>query len=99
MSDVDQQDEQRAPQSRKNRQRTKTQAPRRQQNFPYGNSTLDESNMQQVGNPAANNVAPPQPGGGSKSGSESLKLRLDLNLEVEITLKARIHGDLTLALL
>ncbi|KAJ2971785.1 hypothetical protein NUW58_g9318 [Xylaria curta] len=31
--------------------------------------------------------------------SDTLKLRLDLNLEVEVTLKARIHGDLTLALL
>ncbi|KAI1846317.1 hypothetical protein JX265_010901 [Neoarthrinium moseri] len=35
--------------------------------------------------------------GGGKS--DTLKLRLDLNLEVEVTLKARIHGDLTLALL
>jgi len=30
---------------------------------------------------------------------DTLKLRLDLNLDVEITLKARIHGDLELALL
>ncbi|KAI1456698.1 hypothetical protein F4805DRAFT_458487 [Annulohypoxylon moriforme] len=35
-------------------------------------------------------------GGGGKS--DTLRLRLDLNLEVEVTLKARIHGDLTLAL-
>jgi hypothetical protein len=28
-----------------------------------------------------------------------LKLRLDVNLDVEITLEARVHGDLTLALL
>ncbi|KAL8369558.1 hypothetical protein RB595_000066 [Gaeumannomyces hyphopodioides] len=35
--------------------------------------------------------------GGGKS--DTLRLRLDLNLEVEITLKAKIHGDLTLALL
>ncbi|KAH0537749.1 hypothetical protein FGG08_005497 [Glutinoglossum americanum] len=35
--------------------------------------------------------------GGSKS--DTLRLRLDLNLDVEITLKARIHGDLELALL
>lgn len=35
--------------------------------------------------------------GGGKS--DTLRLRLDLNLEVEITLKAKIHGDLELALL
>jgi hypothetical protein len=28
-----------------------------------------------------------------------LKLRLDLNLDVEIELRAKIHGDVTLALL
>jgi len=42
-------------------------------------------------------------GGGAKkeeSGDkDTLRLRLDLNLEIEVTLKARIHGDLTLALL
>lgn len=38
-----------------------------------------------------------QGGGGSKS--DTLRLRLDLNLDVEIQLKARIHGDLELALL
>jgi len=30
---------------------------------------------------------------------DTLRLRLDLNLDVDITLKARIHGDLELALL
>jgi len=30
---------------------------------------------------------------------DTLRLRLDLNLEIEITLKAKIHGDLELALL
>jgi hypothetical protein len=42
-------------------------------------------------------------GGGEKkeeTGSDKpLKLRLDVNLDVEITLEARVHGDLTLALL
>lgn len=38
-------------------------------------------------------------GGGGGGGDKPLKLRLDLNLEVEVTLKARVHGDLTLALL
>jgi hypothetical protein len=36
------------------------------------------------------------PGKGSQG---NLRLRLDLNLDVEITLKAKIRGDLTLALL
>ncbi|KAF7422544.1 hypothetical protein PC9H_010700 [Pleurotus ostreatus] len=36
--------------------------------------------------------------GGGGGGDKPLKLRLDLNLEVEVTLKARVHGDLTLAL-
>ncbi|RDW61174.1 uncharacterized protein DSM5745_10672 [Aspergillus mulundensis] len=31
--------------------------------------------------------------------NDGLKLKLDLNLDVEVELKARIHGDLTLALL
>ena len=31
--------------------------------------------------------------------SSAPSVRLDLNLEIEVTLKARIHGDLTLALL
>ncbi|KAL4778945.1 hypothetical protein BJX76DRAFT_342120 [Aspergillus varians] len=30
---------------------------------------------------------------------EGLKLKLDVNLDIEVELKARIHGDLTLALL
>lgn len=34
-----------------------------------------------------------------ESGKQPLKLRLDLNLEIEIELRAKIHGDLTLALL
>ncbi|OAA64365.1 hypothetical protein SPI_03012 [Niveomyces insectorum RCEF 264] len=36
---------------------------------------------------------------GGKKSSDTLRLRLDLNLDVEITLKAKIHGDLELALL
>ena len=30
---------------------------------------------------------------------EGMKLKLELNLEIEVELKARIHGDLTLALM
>lgn len=41
-----------------------------------------------------------QQGGDSGGGkSDTLRLRLDLNLDIEIQLKARIHGDLELALL
>jgi hypothetical protein len=36
---------------------------------------------------------------GKQQKSDTLRLRLDLNLDVEITLKAKIHGDLELALL
>ncbi|KAJ2957190.1 hypothetical protein NQZ79_g7096 [Umbelopsis isabellina] len=37
--------------------------------------------------------------GGDMSNSETTgALRIDLNLEAQITVKARIHGDLTLAL-
>lgn len=38
-------------------------------------------------------------GGGGGGGGDTLRLRLDLNLDIEITLKAKIHGDLELALL
>lgn len=45
----------------------------------------------------AGNAVDQKAGGGGKS--DTLRLRLDLNLDVEITLKAKIHGDLELALL
>ena len=38
-------------------------------------------------------------GGKKADGKDTLRLRLDLNLDVEVELKARIPGDLTLALL
>lgn len=34
----------------------------------------------------------------SGGGKDALSLRLDINLEAELTLKARVHGDVTLAL-
>jgi hypothetical protein len=37
--------------------------------------------------------------GQQSSDDKPLRLRLDLNLDVEIELKARVHGDVTLALL
>lgn len=42
-------------------------------------------------------LAPPQQQQEKKK--DPMKLRLDLNLDIEVTLKARIHGDLELALL
>jgi hypothetical protein len=50
-----------------------------------------------LGDVAGNAVQQQQSGGGGKN--DTLKLRLDLNLDIEITLKAKIHGDLELALL
>jgi hypothetical protein len=47
----------------------------------------------------AGNAVQQQQGGGDKGKSDTLRLRLDLNLDIEITLKAKIHGDLELALL
>ena len=38
-----------------------------------------------------------QQAGGGKS--DTLKLRLDLNLDVEVSIKAKVHGDVTLSLL
>jgi len=51
-----------------------------------------------LGNVAGNAVENQQSDkGGGKS--DTLRLRLDLNLDIEIQLKAKIHGDLELALL
>ncbi|KAK7734270.1 hypothetical protein SLS53_007919 [Cytospora paraplurivora] len=54
-----------------------------------------------LGGVANNAVNQQQQGGGGGGGgkSDTLRLRLDLNLDIEITLKAKIHGDLELALL
>ena len=38
-------------------------------------------------------------GGSSMMDQDGLKLRLELNLDIEVELKAKIYGDLTLALL
>lgn len=54
----------------------------------------------QMGNMANQAMQQQQPQGGGGGGkSDTLRLRLDLNLDIEITLKAKIHGDLELALL
>lgn len=54
--------------------------------------------MGNVANQAMQQQQQPQGGGGGGK-SDTLRLRLDLNLDIEITLKAKIHGDLELALL
>jgi len=38
-------------------------------------------------------------GRGGRENKEPLRLRLDLNLDLDVELRARIHGDVTLALL
>ncbi|KAK4115921.1 hypothetical protein N656DRAFT_842715 [Canariomyces notabilis] len=77
---------------------------RQQRGGPLDNLALD--NVQQTAGGLVNTAtgalggvagqAVDQKGGGGKS--DTLRLRLDLNLDVEITLKAKIHGDLELAL-
>jgi len=110
MSDDSQREQQYAPSPnpRKNRRRP---TKKRQQNGPLDTLSLNNlplnSASQTVGNTAdgvtntlgdvAGNAL--NKGGGDGKKSDTLRLRLDLNLEIEITLKAKIHGDLTLALL
>ncbi|PTB66675.1 hypothetical protein BBK36DRAFT_1117960 [Trichoderma citrinoviride] len=50
-----------------------------------------------LGSVTNNAVDNQEKGDGGKS--DTLRLRLDLNLDIEIQLKAKIHGDLELALL
>lgn len=101
--------------SRRRRQRTQTQQQQQQSGGPLGgvgvggvDQLLPVNNVGETANNLTNsatstlgNVAGGvlNQGGGGEGKSDTLKLRLDLNLEVEVTLKARIHGDLTLALL
>jgi hypothetical protein len=92
---------------RRNRQRSMQQ---RQQNGPLDQLPLQGLPVDNLGQTVNNTVggvtdtlgnvaggALNKSGGSGKS--DTLRLRLDLNLDVEITLKARIHGDLELALL
>lgn len=55
--------------------------------------------MGNVANQAMQQQQQQPQGGGGGGKSDTLRLRLDLNLDIEITLKAKIHGDLELALL
>ncbi|KAI1092044.1 hypothetical protein F5B19DRAFT_238247 [Rostrohypoxylon terebratum] len=100
---------------RRRRQRTQTQQQQQQSGGPLGgvgiggvDQLLPVNNVGETANNLTNsatstlgNVAGGalNQGGGGGGKSDTLRLRLDLNLEVEVTLKARIHGDLELALL
>jgi len=66
----------------------------------YARAQRGEIPMRQ-GNPEQRlKTAGGTPGGGkSLDDEEGLKLKLELNLDVEVELKAKIYGDLTLALL
>ena len=114
VSDASQQQSQSPPPQRRRPQRTMQRRPQRQQkqsgpldSLPVGGQALDG-----VGDTVNNAVggvtgalggiaggAVGQQGGGGGGKSDTLRLRLELNLDIEITLKARIHGDLELALL
>ena len=78
---------------------------RQQQQQQGGQGPLDNLQLGNVGQTAGGLVggvagqAVDQKGKGGSGGSDTLRLRLDLNLDIEITLKAKIHGDLELALL
>jgi len=53
-----------------------------------------------TGSPAAKETTGQKAsGGGGRENKEPLRLRLDLNLDLDVELRARIHGDVTLALL
>lgn len=89
------------------RQRRRNQRQQRGGQGPLDNLALD--NVQNTAGGLVNSAtgvlggvagnAVQQQGGGDKGKSDTLRLRLDLNLDIEITLKAKIHGDLELALL
>jgi hypothetical protein len=102
------------PQQRRRRPQQQTQK-RKQQGGggPLGDVGLDNLALDTVGDTAkgvtggvtntlgnvAGGALDKQGKGGDDKKSDTLRLRLDLNLDIEITLKARIHGDLELALL
>ena len=68
----------------------------------------DEAAQGQAMQPYQDRTSDMNPSGGmnmvnqekkSLDDEEGMKLKLELNLEIEVELKARIHGDLTLALM
>ncbi|KAJ5788594.1 hypothetical protein N7457_003584 [Penicillium paradoxum] len=74
----------------------------------YGSDVYEYSDDDEAMQPYSNENSNFKPHGGmdvlhkeekSMLDEEGMKLRLELNLEIEVELKARIHGDLTLALM
>ncbi|KAJ5920311.1 hypothetical protein N7516_011169 [Penicillium verrucosum] len=74
----------------------------------YGSDEYEYSDDDEAVQPYSNENSNFKPNGGmdvlhkkekSMLDEEGMKLRLELNLEIEVELKARIHGDLTLALM
>ncbi|KAJ5400843.1 hypothetical protein N7465_011332 [Penicillium sp. CMV-2018d] len=74
----------------------------------YGSDEYEYSDDDEAVQPYSNENSDFKPNGGmdvlhkeekSMLDEEGMKLRLELNLEIEVELKARIHGDLTLALM
>jgi hypothetical protein len=92
-------EEQYEPPKRSNRRsRQQNQQMQRQQQMPMQNQ-MGGGIPGTMGNVANQAMQQQQQGGGGGGKSDTLRLRLDLNLDIEITLKAKIHGDLELALL
>ncbi|KAH7305568.1 hypothetical protein B0I35DRAFT_413945 [Stachybotrys elegans] len=92
----------RRPDTKKKSRKSKKQRESQGQAGPLDKLPLDTGNaLGGVTNTLGNvtgGALDQQQGGGGSGKSDTLRLRLDLNLEVEIQLKARIHGDLELAL-
>ncbi|KAH6999563.1 hypothetical protein EDB80DRAFT_724891 [Ilyonectria destructans] len=90
---------------RRSKKKSKTSRRSKQQSGPLDQLPLGGDSVNNtlggvtntLGGVTNNAVDQQQKGDGGKS--DTLRLRLDLNLDIEIQLKARIHGDLELALL
>jgi len=100
VSDNDEQEQQKALSPPRQKRRAKPTRKREQSRamdmLPRNKASMNPAG-QIPGNSAAGNAV--NQGGGGDKKSDTLRLRLELNLDIEITLKARIHGDLTLSLL
>jgi len=70
---------------------------RRNKKSGYESSATEEIPLRERQRPPQQQIQPQQEAAPPKK-NDPMKLRLDLNLEIEVELKARIHGDLTLAL-
>lgn len=69
----------------------------RRKNQKYRANQLAAINQGQVAQqPGGGQVAQQ---GGKSGGKDAMSLRLDINLEAELTLRVKVHGDITLALL